>query len=116
MPPLPKGKATLGEQQTKADAFGSNEDLSSNHNGHGRSTSNNETPQQIPSGLATISPSLFKLTLYGKKLTAEEVAEDANKYCLIFGIPEAVLTDKGTHFTSLAVSIPKKQQREGIDP
>ena len=33
-------------------------------------------------------------------MTAEEVAEDAIKYCLIFGIPEAVLTDRGTNFTS----------------
>ena len=27
-------------------------------------------------------------------------AEDAIKYCLIFGIPEAVLTHRGTNFTS----------------
>ena len=33
-------------------------------------------------------------------MTTEEVAEDAIKYCLIFEIPEAVLTDRGTNFTS----------------
>ena len=33
-------------------------------------------------------------------MTAEEVAEDAIKYCLIFRIPEAVLTDRVTNFTS----------------
>ena len=33
-------------------------------------------------------------------MTAEEVAEDAIKYCLIFGIREASLTDRGTNFTS----------------
>ena len=33
-------------------------------------------------------------------MTAEEVAGDAIKYCLIFGIPEAVLKDRGTNFTS----------------
>ena len=33
-------------------------------------------------------------------MTAEEVAEDTIKYCLIFGIPEAVLTDRGTNFTN----------------
>ena len=35
--------------------------------------------------------------------TAKEVAEKCLEYCMIFGIPEAILTDQGTDFTSQVV-------------
>ena len=38
-----------------------------------------------------------------KGQTAEEVAEKCVDFCLTYGIPEAVLTDRGTNFTSQVI-------------
>ena len=38
-----------------------------------------------------------------KGQTAEEVAEKGVDFCLTYGIPEAVLTDRGTNFTSQVI-------------
>ena len=38
-----------------------------------------------------------------KGQTAKEVAEKCMEYCMTFGIPEAILTDQGTNFTSQVV-------------
>ena len=38
-----------------------------------------------------------------KGQTAKEVAEKCMDYCMTFGIPEAILTDQGTNFTSQVV-------------
>ena len=38
-----------------------------------------------------------------KGQTAKEVAEKCLEYSMIFGVPEAVLTDQGTYFTSHVV-------------
>ena len=39
-----------------------------------------------------------------KTQTALEVAEKCLDYCLTFGIPESVLTDQGSNFTSQSLS------------
>ena len=38
-----------------------------------------------------------------KGQTAKKVAEKCLEYCMIFGIPESLLTDQGTKFTSQVV-------------
>ena len=38
-----------------------------------------------------------------KTMTALEVAERCLEYCLTFGIPESVLTDQGSNFTSQVI-------------
>ena len=38
-----------------------------------------------------------------KGQTAKEVAEKCIEYCMTFGIPETILTDQGTNFTSQVV-------------
>ena len=38
-----------------------------------------------------------------KGQTAEEVAEKCVDFCLTYGIPEAILSDRGTNFTSQVI-------------
>ena len=38
-----------------------------------------------------------------KGQTAKEVAEKCMEHCMTFGIPETILTDQGTNFTSQVV-------------
>ena len=45
----------------------------------------------------------FTKTYAMRGQTAEEVAEKCVDFCLTFGIPEAVLTDRGTNFTSQVI-------------
>ena len=92
--------------QTKIDAFCSYEDSNARHDGHGRSSVVTHL-KKLKIHIGKICDHLTKqIKIFPMKThTALEVAERCLEYCLMFGIPDVVLTDQGSNFTSKVIEI-----------